>query len=52
LEQDDREDQARLHSLRTAVQAGIDSGLAKGDPIGRIRSRIRRRAEVTGRRTA
>lgn len=52
LEQHDREDQARLHALRTAVQAGIDSGVAKGDPIGRIRARIRRRVEVTGRRTA
>lgn len=52
LEQDDREDEARLYALRTAVQAGIDSGVAEGDPIRRIRARIRRRAEVPERRTA
>lgn len=52
LEQHDREDQARLHALRTAVQAGIDSGVAKGDPIARVRARIQKRSEVTGRRTA
>jgi antitoxin ParD1/3/4 len=52
LEQDDREDQAKLEALRAAVQAGDESGLAEGDVIGRIRERIRRRAEVTGRRTA
>ena len=49
LQQDDKEDQARLKALRTAIQAGIDSGVAGGDVIGRIRARIRRRAEVTGR---
>jgi antitoxin ParD1/3/4 len=52
LDEDDQENQAKLHALRTAVRAGIDSGVAKGDPVGRIRARIRRRAEVTGRRTA
>ena len=52
LEQDDQEDQAKLEALRAAVQAGDESGLAEGDVIGRIRERIRRRAEVTGRRTA
>lgn len=52
LEEDEKEDQARLEALRTAVQAGIDSGVARGDAIKRIRARIRRRAEVTGRRTA
>ena len=50
LEADEREDQAKLDALRIAVQAGIDSGEAKGDVIGRLRERIRRRAEVTGRR--
>jgi len=52
LEKDDREDQAKLEALRAAVKAGDESGLAEGDVIGRIRERIRRRAEVTGRRTA
>jgi antitoxin ParD1/3/4 len=52
LEQDEKEDQAKLAALRTAVQAGIDSGMANGDVIGRIRARIRKRAGTTGRRTA
>ena len=52
MEEDDKENKARLEALRTAVQAGIDSGVADGDAIERIRARIRRRAEVTGRRTA
>ena len=52
LEQDEQENQAKLHALRTAVQAGIDSGIAKGDPIARVRARIQRRVETNGRRTA
>ncbi|MHB1960659.1 MAG: type II toxin-antitoxin system ParD family antitoxin [Acidobacteriaceae bacterium] len=52
MEEDDKENKARLEALRTAVQSGIDSGMADGDVIERIRARIRRRAEVTGRRTA
>lgn len=52
LEKDEKEDQARLSALRMAVQAGIDSGVARGDVIERVRARIRRRAEVTGRRSA
>lgn len=52
LEEDDKENEAKLEALRTAVQAGIDSGVADGDVIERIRARIRRRAEVTGRLTA
>jgi antitoxin ParD1/3/4 len=52
LEQDDKEDQAKLQALRHAVQAGIDSGFAKGDVIGRMRSRIRRRAEANGKLSA
>lgn len=51
LEEDDKENQAKLEALRTAIQAGIDSGIADGDVIERIRARIRRRAEVTGRPT-
>jgi antitoxin ParD1/3/4 len=52
LEQDEKEDQAKLEALRHAVQAGIDSGFAKGDVIGRMRSRIRRRAEANGKLSA
>jgi antitoxin ParD1/3/4 len=44
LDEDDQENQAKLHALRTAVRAGIDSGVAKGDAVGRIRARIRKRA--------
>lgn len=52
LEEDDKENQARLEALRAAVKAGIESGVAEGNPIARIRARIRRRAEVTGRVSA
>lgn len=52
LEQDEKEDQARLEALRAAVGAGIESGVADGDVIERVRTRIRRRSEVPGRRTA
>jgi len=44
LDEDDQENQAKLHALRKAVRAGIDSGVAKGDAVGRIRARIRKRA--------
>lgn len=48
LEEDEREDAAKLDALREAINAGESSGLAKGDVIGRLRMRIRRRAEATG----
>ena len=52
LEEDEKKNQARLYTLHTAVQAGIDSGVADADVIEKIRARIRRRAEATGRLTA
>lgn len=52
LEEDEKENQAKLEALRNAIQAGIDSGVADGDVVEKIRARIRRRAEATGRRTA
>lgn len=52
LEQDEKEDQARLEVLRAAVRAGIESGIADGDPVARVRTRIRRRAEAIGRLSA
>ena len=52
LEEDEKENQAKLEALRNAIQAGIDSGMADGDVVEKIRARIRRRAEATGRRTA
>jgi Arc/MetJ-type ribon-helix-helix transcriptional regulator len=33
LEEDEKENQARLDTLRKAVQAGIDSGVADADVI-------------------
>jgi antitoxin ParD1/3/4 len=44
LEQDEQEDLAKLEALRTAIDKGFASGVAKGDPIRRLRNRIRRRA--------
>lgn len=48
LEQNEREDQAKLEALRTALQAGEASGIAEGDVVSEVRERIRRRAMVSG----
>lgn len=48
LERSEREDQAKLEALRTALEAGEASGIAEGDVLGEVRERIRRRAMVTG----
>jgi antitoxin ParD1/3/4 len=52
LEQDEQEDLAKLKALRAAIDAGIASGVAKGDPIRRLRNRIRRRAAEESRMSA
>lgn len=52
LEEDEREDQAKLDAIRAAVQAGEASGVAEGDVLGEIRERIRRRALATGQSVA
>lgn len=52
LDQDEKEDNARLEALRAAIQAGIESGAAEGDVIRRVRARIRRRAAIIGKLTA
>ena len=44
LEREEQEQRAKLKALRSAIQAGFDSGLAKGDPFRRLRARIQRRA--------
>ncbi len=44
LEQAEREDRARLEAVRSAVQAGEDSGVADGDVLGEVRDWVRRRA--------
>lgn len=48
LEQSEREDQARLETLRGALEAGEASGIADGDVVAEVRERIRRRAMVSG----
>ena len=49
LEQSELENEARLKALRSALQAGEDSGIAEGAVIEEIRERIRRRATATER---
>lgn len=44
LEQDEKEDQAKLEALRAGLLAGEESGIAEGDVFGEIRARIQRRA--------
>jgi antitoxin ParD1/3/4 len=44
LEEDEREDQAKLEGLRAAVQAGEDSGIAEDGVFDRLLERIRQRA--------
>jgi antitoxin ParD1/3/4 len=48
LEGNERAEAAKIDALREAINAGEASGVAKGDVIGRLRTRIRRRAEATG----
>ena len=48
LGQAEREDRARLKAIRSAVQAGEQSGIARGDVLAEVRERIRRRALASG----
>jgi antitoxin ParD1/3/4 len=48
LELSEREDQAKLDALRSALEAGEASGFAEGDVVNEVRERIRRRAMVSG----
>jgi putative addiction module CopG family antidote len=41
LEEDEKEDQARLEALRSAIRAGEESGIAEGDVLEEVRSYIR-----------
>ena len=43
LQQSENEDKAKLEALRAAIQEGFDSGIAKGDPFRRLRTRIQRK---------
>ena len=49
LERAEKEDKAKLESLRSAVLAGEQSGIAEGDVFGEIRERIQRRALASSR---
>lgn len=49
LEKFEKEDKAKLDALRSAVVAGEQSGVAKGDVFGELRDRVRERARATGR---
>jgi len=46
------EDTAKIEALRNAVQIGIDSGIAEGDVVGKLRQRISDRAAANVRKTA
>lgn len=41
LEEDEKEDQARLEALRAAILAGEESGIAEGDVFQHVRDYIR-----------
>ena len=41
LEEDEREDQAKLEALRSALQAGEESGIADGDVFEEILEYVR-----------
>jgi antitoxin ParD1/3/4 len=48
LEEDEKEDQARLEALRMAIEAGEESGVAEGDVFEEVRSYIRQLAAEKG----
>jgi antitoxin ParD1/3/4 len=41
LEEDEKEDQAKLEALRMAIQDGEESGIAEGDVFEEVRNYIR-----------
>ena len=41
INQDEKEDQAKLEGLRMAIRAGEESGIAEGDVFEEVRSYIR-----------
>ena len=44
LEEDEKEDAAKLEALRAAIQAGEDSGIAEGDVFEQLGNTIRQLA--------
>lgn len=43
LEQDEREDQAKIEALRTAIDIGDASGIAKDDPFERVLAKLKKK---------
>lgn len=41
LEEDEKEDQARLEALRASIQTGDESGIAEGDVFEELRRYVR-----------
>jgi antitoxin ParD1/3/4 len=48
LQQVEEENRAKIQVLKAAVKLGIDSGVAEGDVLGRLRQRIHDRAATKG----
>jgi phosphate starvation-inducible protein PhoH len=44
MDEDEKKDQGKLEALRTAVEAGEESGIAEGDVFEEVRSYIRQLA--------
>ena len=52
LARSEAEDRVKVQALKIAIQEGLESGLAKGDVIDRLRGVIRERTQVRRRRSA
>lgn len=48
LEEDEKEDRARLKALRSAIKAGEESGIAEGDVFAAVRGYIQQIAAEKG----
>jgi antitoxin ParD1/3/4 len=52
LQQVEEENRAKIQILKAAVKSGMNSGVAEGDVLRRLRQRIHDRAAAKGRKTA
>jgi len=52
LARSEAEDRVKVQALKIAIQDGLESGLAKGDVIDRLRGVIRERTKASRRRSA
>lgn len=48
LQQVEEENRAKIQVLKAAIKSGIDSGVAEGDVLARLRQRIHDRAAIKG----